>query len=182
MGSKRISKEVSDRYGRIIWEFFDKSQKYKKVKAKFGSIKTEFEEKMEELFDGRSCNSITAINENVTDGEPNAVKVTRVERAVVRWDVEKLRRRIPADVFKKVVKKEYRIVGMQHLIQYLKSCGVDPRIFKQYIVVDESVDHDAIDKMGDLGYITPQQVSGCYVVDCSKPYFNVSAVKKKENE
>lgn len=183
MGSRQVSKDEVARYGRSVWNYFNKLQKYKAVKAKFDAIKEEFELNMESLFHGRTCNSITITSHYETSiDEPRSIKITKVERTAVRWDIKKLKKRLPDDVFNKVVHKEYRIVGMQNLIQYLKSCGVDPKIFKQYIVVEESVDQGAIDHMGELGYISAQQISGCYIVDCAKPYFKVSAIKAKENE
>lgn len=182
MGSRGISKDDADRYGRVIWNFYDKSQKFKAVKAKFESIKSDFDENMDELFDGHNYRSMTVTSHNVADGEPNQLKVSKVERTSIRWDIEKLRKRFPGHVFKRMVKKEYRVVGMPQLVQYLKSCGVDPNIFKQFIVVDETVDPDAIDQLGNLGVISSQQISGCYVVDCAKPYYTVKLVKAKDNE
>lgn len=181
MGNRRMGKDEADRYGRSAWNYFDKLQKYRAVKAKFDAIKEEFESEMESLFHDRSNNSVTITNHNMADSEPNVLKVTRVEKTSIRWDIGKLKKRLPQDVFKKVVRKEYRIVGMPQLIKYLKSCGVDPEVFKQHIVVDESVDQDAIGRMGELGYIQAHRISGCYVVDCAKPYFKVSLVKAKDN-
>ena len=182
MGSRQISKDEANRYGSIVWNYFEKLQKYKAVKAKFDAIKSDFETEMEGLFHGRDNRSLSITNHNLEEGEPNVLKVTKVERTSIRWDVDKLRKRIPKDVFKKVVHKEYKVVGMPQLIKYLKSCGVDPEVFKQHIVVEESVDQEAVDRMGELGYISAQQISGCYIVDCAKPYFTVSLVKGKGNE
>lgn len=181
MGSRQMGREEADRYGRIVWNFFDKMQKYKTVKEKFDAIKSDFESEMECLFHDRSSNSVVVTNHNLADGEDNMLKVTKVERTSIRWDIGKLRKRLPAGIFKKVIRKEYRVNDMPNLVRYLKSCGVNPEIFKQYISVEESVDQDAVDKMGELGYILPQQISGCYVVECAKPYFKVGLVKTREN-
>ena len=182
MGSRRISKDEANHYGGIVWNYFEKFQKYKAVKSKFDAIKSDFETEMEGLFHGRDSRSLFVANYNLEEGEPNMLKVTKVERTSIKWDVDKLRKRISKDVFKKVVHKEYKVVGMPQLIKYLKSCGVDPEVFKQYIVVEESVDQEAVDRMGELGYLSAKQVSGCYIVDCAKPYFTVSLVKGKRNE
>lgn len=179
---RQMNSDEVERYGRAAWRYFDKLQKYKAVKSKFDAIKDEFESEMESMFHGSDCNSMTVFNYNVSDDEPNALKVTKVERTSIKWDVDKLRKRIPSDIFKQVVHKEYRIVGMPQLIAYLKSCGVDPSIFKQHIVVEESVDQDAIDKMGELGYISAQRISGCYVVECNKPFFKVSLARRKQKD
>lgn len=181
MGGPKISKAEADRYGSAAWNFFEKQKKFKAVQAKFNAIKEEFESEMEGLFANRQHNSISITNHNLADGEPNIIKVTKVERTTVEWDVAKLKKRLPKSVLKKVLRKEYRVIGMSQLVKYLQSCGVDPNIFKQYIDVVETVDQAAIDQAGELGEITVQQINGCYTVDCQKPYFKVNLSKGKGN-
>lgn len=182
MGSRGIGDEAASRYGKAIWDYYNKTQKFKAVKTKFESIKAAFDDSMDMLFDGRHYRSITVTSHSVADGEPKQIKVSKVERTSIKWDVDKLRKRFPKHIFKQMVKKEYRIVGMPQLVEYLKSCGVDPNVFKQFIVADETVDQDAIDRLGDLGVITSKQISGCYVVECAKPYYTVKVVKPKDDE
>lgn len=179
---RRVSEDEVNRYGRVAWNFFEKLQRFRAVEEKFKAIKEDFESEMESMFHDRSCNSIAITNHSLAIGEPDTIKVTKVERTSIRWNVDKLKKRVPREIAKQVLRKEYRITNMPQLVKYLKSCGVDPAVFKQFITVEESVDQDAIDKMGELGYVSPQQISGCYVVECSKPYFKVSMVKTKGNE
>lgn len=174
--AKRLDKDETIRYGQAAWNFYEKSQKFKAVKAKFEAIKAEFEEEMESLFHGRTSNSIAITNHNMA-GPNNTIKVSRVAKTTIVWDAAKLKKRLPADVAKQVILKDYRITNMRELTKYLKSCGVDPNIFKSFLVVEERVDQDAVDRLGDLGVIMPQQISGCYVVNCAKPYFTVKPKK-----
>lgn len=184
MGKRQSSKGNADgdKYGAIVWHYVEKLQKYNAIKAKFSAIKDEFDAAMDQMFGERSSRSVTVTNHNLTDGESNVVKVTKVERTTIRWDIDKLKKRLPRDVVAKVVRKDYRIKDMRELSRYLKSCGVDPEIFKHYIEINESVDQTAIDEMGKLGYVSAQQVSGCYIVECAKPYYKVAMVKQKQEE
>lgn len=181
MGRQKLSKAETDRVGSIIWNFFEKQRRFKEVQAKFNAIKDDFESEMEGLFHGFEHNTISITNHNLAAGTPNTLKVTKVEKTLIHWDIDKLRKRLPKNIFKQVVRKEYKVVGMDQLVKYLKSCGVDPAVFKQYIIVEESVDQDKVDEAGELGFITAQQISGCYTVECQKPYFRVSLVKGKSD-
>ena len=68
---------------------------------------------------------------------------------------------------------------MPALVTYLKECGVDPKIFKSFIVTTKSVDTKELDRLEEIGKITTSQVQGCYTVKNQKPYFTVGLRKGK---
>ena len=66
---------------------------------------------------------------------------------------------------------------MEGLTKYLKSCGVNPKEFKKYIAVDETVDTEMLDHMYSVGTITRKQVDGCYKVQVGNPQIRITDKK-----
>lgn len=100
--------------------------------------------------------------------------VTRVRAKKVIWDVKKLKEKMDKEKFNAVVTKQYTITDMNGLIRYLKSCGVDPKKFKKYLEVTQSVDEKTLDQLYNTGVITKNDISGCYEVKMSEPYIRIT--------
>ena len=167
-----VSKDVL----KAIELYVAKKLKYDKATKQFEAYKKEFEAAMSAYF----CNSLSSGRKNIVvnleDGK--IVTITRSAKTTIEWAAEKLKKRVSKEVYKQCIMKHYEITDMQGLIRYLKTCGVDPKIFKQFISVDEKVDTDAIDKANELGLLETHDIRGCYTVHCSKPYYTV---RVKEN-
>ena len=108
---------------------------------------------------------------------PKKLHVTRARRKKVVWNVEILKERMAKDKRKAVIKKEYAIADMDGLITYLKSCGVDPKKFKTYLSISESVDEKELNNLFNVGVITKSDIKGCYDVDMSEPYIVITERK-----
>ena len=172
---KRQAKD-SVKHQQLAWNFFHKQQKLKELQKKFDDVKTSFENEMEDFFRKNNVKRFSfGCGDDVLDGDNLEVKM--IERTSIVWDAEKLEKRLPKSIAKKVIKKQYQIVDMQGLVAYLKSCNVDPVIFKKYIQVEKAVDQKAVDQLGNLGQISVRNISGCYIVKCQKPYFTLSVKK-----
>lgn len=166
------------KYQQVAWDFFQKQQKMKQLQKKLDVVKQEFEDAMEELFGkmgGKSISFGGSINGN------EVLKVNRIEKTSIVWDAEKLSKRLPKSIARKCIRKKYHIQNMPGLVEYLKSCGVDPKEFKKYLSVEMTVDQDEVDRLGDIGQISVKNISGCYIVKCQKPYFTTS-VKKDDGD
>ena len=83
---------------------------------------------------------------------------------------------------KDVIDKSYTITDINRLIIYLKSCGVDPKVFKSFINVTKTVDEKKLDKLADLGLIRKEQLEGCYTLKRKKPRFTVKMKRGKHDE
>lgn len=171
MGQKNLDAKAAN----AAWEFFHQKEEFDQTKKEFEEAKKQFEEIMLEYMKGKSA---TFESDGFTDGQ---LVVKKVEKTSIEWDAEKLEKRVEKSVAKQVIKKQYRITDMQGLIQYLRSCGVDPKIFKKFLLVDKTVDEKAVDRLGDTGELTVKQISGCYLVKSQKPYFTTS-VKKDDGD
>ena len=108
---------------------------------------------------------------------PKKLHVTRARKKKVVWNVEMLKERMSKDKRKAVIKKEYAIADMDGLITYLKSCGVDPKKFKTYLSISESVDEKELNNLFEVGVITKNDIKGCYDVEMSEPYIVITERK-----
>lgn len=175
---KRQIDDLIQRYQQSAWNYYLKEQKFKKVKKQYEELKTQFETDMLELTDALGKKRVLFGSETINGDE--TLSVRKVEKTSIEWDADKLERKLPKSVAKKVIKKKYSIADMRGLTEYLKSCGVDPKVFKRYLAIEKTVDVKAVDQLGNVGEISVQQISGCYIVKCHKPYFTLSV--KKDND
>lgn len=124
-------------------------------------------------------NSFTVKLDNGMDfySNPITVTVTKVRRKKITWDLEELKKKLPKEKFKLVVNKQYSINDMSGLIRYLKQCGVDPKKFKKFIDVSETLDETKLDTMYETGKLKTEEIRGCYTVGVSEPYFRITEEK-----
>lgn len=162
----------------VAWEFFHLKEEFDQNQKEFDAQKKEFYETMSEYFGKAGGQSVKFDDGGFAGGQ---LVVKKVEKTSIEWDAEKLEKKVEKSVAKQVIKKQYRISDMQGLIQYLKTCGVDPTVFKKFVIVDKTVDEKAVDRLGDTGHLTVRQIAGCYVVKAQKPYFTTS-VKKDDGD
>lgn len=176
-----MKRQIDDtkRYQQLAWEFYHKQQKLKSVQKKFECARREFEEEMECLFRSENVKHMQFKSDELDSSGTLSVKM--VERTSIEWDAKKLEKRVPREVAKKVIRKQYYITDMNGLVRYLKSCGVDPNIFKMYLRIEKSVDQNEVDRLGELGQISVHAISGCYIVKCQKPYFTLSVKKGNDD-
>lgn len=177
---KRQIDDLIKRYQQSAWNYYRKKQKFEKVKKQYEELKEQFETEMLELTEALGKKRVLFDSDNLVDGN-ELLSVRKVEKTSIEWDADKLERKLPKSVAKKVIKKKYSIANMLGLIEYLKSCGVDPKVFKKYLNIERTVDVKAVEQLGNVGEISVQQISGCYIVKCHKPYFTLS-VKKDDDD
>lgn len=174
---KRQIDDLVKRYQQSAWNYYLKEQKFKKAKKQYEELKSQFESDMLELTEALDKKRV--LFESDSFEEKGVLSVRKVEKTSIEWDADKLERKLPKSVAKKVIKKKYAIADMHGLVEYLKSCGVDPKVFKTFLAIERTVDVKAIEQLGDVGEISVRQISGCYIVKCHKPYFTLSV--KKDN-
>lgn len=166
---KKVDPEF-DRLTSIVQLFFKKHEKFKSVEAQYKELEAEFNAEMDSYFRSMANHRKS---ETFCDTNGDNLVVTKVEWAHIEWLPEKLKARVTKPVWKKLVIKHYEVSDVAGLIQYLKGFGVDPMVFKSFIEVTETVDEKAIERLGDLGELTPHNIAGCYLVKSSKPYYKL---------
>lgn len=107
------------------------------------------------------------------------LKVTRVRRKSILWDIDKLKKKLDKKVIKKIVTKKYTINDMNGLVEYLKECGVNPKKFKKFLTVDEELNEVELNRLYDLGEIDKEQVNGCYKMEMGEPYIKLTEQKQE---
>lgn len=106
------------------------------------------------------------------------LNVTRIRTKKVTWLLDKLKQRLGKDIYKDVVDKTYTVNDIQGLIKYLKSCGVDPRKFKKFIDVDETLNETKLDTYYETGALKKSDIEGCYDVKFGEPYIRLTELKR----
>lgn len=106
------------------------------------------------------------------------LNVTRIRAKRVTWLLDKLKQKLGKDTYKDVVDKTYTINDIQGLIKYLKSCGVDPRKFKKFIDVDETLNETKLNTYCETGALKKSDIEGCYDVKMGEPYIRLTELKR----
>ncbi len=170
-------------YNESAWSIFNKSQKLKSIQKKFEQARSEFEEQMEQLFSQQNVKRMSFGSSSIdNDGMSELLNVIMVERTNIKWFAEKLEKQVTKPIARQVIKKKYTIRDMRGLSRYLASCGVDQNEFKKYIEVEKTVDQQEVERLSELGKISVKNISGCYMVECQKPYFRLSVKKVDGND
>lgn len=96
--------------------------------------------------------------------------------------IEKKLSKLSKEDLSLIVKKTYIINDIDGLIDYLKSCGVDPKQFKTFLTIEKTVDNKKIDELSNIGKITEEDITGCYTIKESESYFKISEVEDEGSE
>lgn len=110
---------------------------------------------------------------------PVDLKVTKVRTKKVLWYIDKLKKKMSKETFKKVILKKYTINDMKGLTSYLKECGVDPKEFKKFIEVQEELNEPELERLYETGKIDASEIEGCFTVNMGEPYIRITEVKEK---
>ena len=163
----------------FVKEFYNEQKEFKERQERFNTIKQLFYNDAEELFNYEGISKLVVDNEDL---EGNELVVNRVQKTSIVFDIDALENNLSKEMIKYVVDKSYTITDINRLIIYLKSCGVDPKVFKSFINVTKTVDEKKLDKLADLGLIRKEQLEGCYTLKRRKPYFTVKMKRGKRDE
>lgn len=108
---------------------------------------------------------------------PTRLSVARVRTKKIVWFLDKLKQKLNKETYKDIVSKTYTINDIDGLVSYLKQCGVDPKKFKTFIDVTESVDETKLDNYYNTGALSMKAIEGCYEVKLGEPYIRLTELK-----
>lgn len=109
---------------------------------------------------------------------PQKVRVQQVVRSKVVWKLEKLKERLTKEQINSIVDKEYTIIDMKGLSEYLKVCGVSAKEFRKYINVSEQLSESKLEIAYETGEIKKKQLEGCYEVEnVGEPFIKITELK-----
>lgn len=176
---KKKPNYTKEQFISFVKEFYNEQKEFKERQERFNTIKQLFYNDAEELFNCEGVDKLVVDNEDL---EGNELVVNRVQKTSVIFDIDALENNLSKEMSKDVIDKSYTITDINRLIIYLKSCGVDPKVFKSFINVTKTVDEKKLDKLADLGLIRKEQLEGCYTLKRQKPYFVVKMKRGKHDE
>lgn len=160
-------------------KFFERQSKFKQMQLQFNELKAQFNSDMEVYFKSKGINkSFTFPYDELVESD---LVVNRIQKSSVEFDPDKLTKALGKQLAKQVIIKKYEITNMDALIAYLKECNVDPKIFKSFLNMSQTVDVQELDRLEEIGKITTEQVKGCYTIKHQKPYFTVAVKQRHEN-
>ena len=113
----------------------------------------------------------------IQTGDDTFLVVSKIQKARISWNISKLRSILGKEVSKQVIDKKYTIVNMQGLIEYLKSCGVDPGGCSIIIRIEEAVNVKELDQMEQIEKVNEEYLKSCYSVKLQDPYYSVRSGK-----
>ena len=170
----RSPKLSIDECRQVVLDFHRKQTEFKEAQSQLNDEKAKFNLTMEDFFKQEGLDSSAVFTRCGVDGMCERYTVKRVQRVSVDFEPERLEKVLDKEISKSVINRSYEIANIDGLIDYLKECGVDPKVFKSFLNVYKSVDMDELDRLEELGKISREQVEGCYTVKRQKPYFTVS--------
>lgn len=180
--ARRKSKLNSEECKQAITTFFQKQKKFKQIQTRFGEIKADFYDNMEDYFRCNNVDGKLTIDCNEYGENCGTFTVTRVQSSKVEFNPDKLEKVLGKELSQDVIQKHYEITDMNGLVTYLKECGISPKVFKSFISVRKTVNTKELDRLEELGMITAEQIKGCYTIKSQNPYFTVNIGKGQEND
>lgn len=180
--ARRKSKLSSDECKKAILSYFQTQKKFKRMQTRFGEIKADFYNDMEDFF---NCNNIDGkltieLDEEFADVEK--IVVTRIQNSKVEFNPDKLEKVLGKELSQNVIQKQYEIVNIEGLISCLRDCGVSSKMFRNFISIRKFVNVKELEKLEELGQISAEQIKGCYSIKSQSPYFTVNAGRGQGNE
>lgn len=157
-----------------------------KITAAHRVSEKEYKEKRQSLMKDISnflfVNGIKAFIAKGSDGrnQPVAYRVKKVYKNRVVYDAEKVENAVGKKLASEIIEKEYTVNDMVGLTAYLKECGVDPKVFKDFIDVSKTVNTAKLEQAYQLGKVEMKDLRGCYDVELISSYIDVKEVDEQE--
>lgn len=168
---KQEQREIRLEVLRLIKEEED----FKKHEAEYKERKRIFNQKVMNYFEKSGFEGADL------DYDEGNIKLTMVNQTKIEWDIEKLKKVIDRNMRKKVIEQKVIINDYDNLVKLLKQHGVSPKLFKQCILVEETLDEKMLENCLELGEITKKQIKGTYKLNRSSGYVRITDRKKTAN-
>ena len=178
------NKQENEEVKRQTIELFELEQKFKAIKKQYEDKKTKLTTSIKNFMYCNKCEGdefhFVAMSGNTFAKEHQALKVKKVTPTTITWDADKLEEKLSKELCSQIIHKEYKVNDMAGLIQYLKSCGVNPKKFKSFLTIEKSVDANKIAQLDAIGEITHADVKGCYTVASKSSYLRIGLMEDED--
>lgn len=175
-----LDRSVREQLTESVKILYEAKQEYERAKKYYEKVKQKETVKINNCFftgcEKRSFQVCLKDGINYYNN-PKKIRVTKISPQRFIWDVHKLKEKLKKQVYDRIVTRKYVITDYVQLVRYLKSCGVDPTIFKSYIKTEDKIDMKTFEKEYSTGKIKLSDVEGCYKIEDGEPYLRVSEVE-----
>lgn len=168
---KGTSKTSENDFVRAVKLLHEKTKRFKEVEARFKQIKVECTQIIDAYFKENDLGKSIIVS--CDDSPFRGIRVSKVERTSVNFDPNKIERALTKDVASKVIVKRYEVADINGLVAYLKTCGVDPKLFKSFLHITKYVNVEELERLNELGEIDESALDGCFSVTRFDPYYKL---------
>lgn len=92
------------------------------------------------------------------------VRLQMTTRTTVRYDLERLKKRLEPKVLKEVIKKKYTVSDIDTLKSVMRQYGVPAEVLKACLEVTETVDNSRMDDLFQSGLFTVDELKGTFTL------------------
>lgn len=173
MKSNEVEKAVS--------KYYEKTLKFKKIKSEYERIKAECVGIFDSFFSDMQCDKVIV---NVPDDscdsydDEASFELKKIQKVSLEFDVDSIEKVLKRNGIKNssAIVKRYEIKDIENLIKYLKSCGVDPKVFKSHLNVVSQVNVKELENLCDLGYVKESEISEHVISKVGEPFYKVKKI------
>ena len=174
MASPYLSFTKSNKITEAVLELHKLNSEFKDYKSNFENQKEKLQNKIKDYTDKNN------LEEFGIESKLGMFKIRPVINKKIIWDIDKLSGKLDKEILNEITDKQYTINDMDGLITYLKSCGVNPRKFKEFLNIDKKINDKKVDELCQLGDITENDITGCYEVQANFSYIKISELEQVE--
>lgn len=138
------------------------------IKGQIGGLLLKLDELEKEIHNHFDKEGTKEIITDLNDEGTKQLSCKKIERVLMTYDVDKLKKKLDDDVFIEATKRSYEISDINKMISLMKDAGVKAKDFKALIVAHITPDNQAIKRLYDAGEITMKQIEGAYTAKISK--------------
>ena len=163
---KKIEQMISE-----LYEIKDKSKRLQdeyKIRIKY------LERKIDELLVKKNETSYSFSCKDNNSDVQFFYKATSVKPKKIEWNMDILQQVLDKKIFNQICNKKYTIIDYEGLANYLKVIGADPKVFKNFISCEKTMNDKVLNQLSELGEITEKDLEGCYTVTDKEQYVRVT--------
>lgn len=168
----------------MISELYEIKEKSKKIQDEYKIRIKYLERKIDEAISKKDQTSYSFRFEDKKNDSQFYYKATSVKPKKIEWKMDVLQQVLSKEIFNKICVKKYNIIDYEGLVKYLKTVGANPKVFKNFISCEKSMDDKALNQLSELGEITEEDLEGSYTLIDKEQYVRVtkSEVEEKDEE
>ena len=136
----------------MILELYEVKNKSKRLQDEYKIRIKYLEKKIDEIFTKKKEISYSFCCQN-RDSDIY-YKATLVKPKKIEWNMDVLQQVLNKKIFNQICNKKYTIIDYEGLTKYLKTVGADPKIFKNFISCEKTMNDKMLNQLSEHGEIT----------------------------